>query len=124
MTSLAGMIGGVDSPVAAQTSAPRSLSCPDRQGSLALLGWEIVEGDPEGDVTLAPDRSDRKSNVFTNRWDLGQYRSRPLFLRCNYGNASVDRVVLSLPQDVRGCTATGRAAADGRVALPMTISCR
>ena len=109
---------------AAPTESPRPITCPDRQGRLTLSGWDIVEGDPQGDVTLAPDRSDRKANVFSSRWDLVPYNSRPLFLRCNYGDAPADRVIISIPHDVHGCTATGHAAADGRVALPMTIGCR
>jgi len=121
---MASLIGVARSPGAAPPESPRPIACPVRQGSLALSGWDIVEGDPQGDVTLAPDRYDRKGNVFSNRWDLGPYGARPLFLRCNYGTAPADRVVVSIPHDVRGCTATGRAAADGRVALPMTIACR
>jgi hypothetical protein len=131
-TSIVGLIiaaavglPGIPSALADEAGrAPPGLSCPDRRASVALSGWDIVEGDPQGDVILAPDTSRRQAGVFINRWELRAYAAEGLFLRCEYGGSSSDRLILPMARDVKACEARGRAGKDGNVTIPMKVRCR
>ena len=84
----------------------------------------IVEGDPRGDVILAPDDSREERRVAINVWDLTGYRGSTLSLRCAYGPNRARELIVALPPSVRQCVARGAMDRTGRVAIPMAVRCQ
>jgi hypothetical protein len=92
--------------------------------SYKLSEWQIVEGDPSGQVVLAPNSTKRRGRSVTNHWDLIPHRLSRLYLRCIYVNANnTVSHIIGLPASIHRCDAFGTIESSGRVTLPMHVQC-
>jgi|GEM_PF-4959491 len=99
-------------------------TCPDQRDGVALSGWVVIEGDPQGDVILAPSESREERRDVVNIWDLMEYPGSKLSLRCTYGQNRGRDLVVSLPPSARQCVARGTMDRAGRVTIPMAVRCQ
>jgi hypothetical protein len=111
-------------PAADQGPSSPNLTCPSEREGVPLGHWVVVQGDPWGPVILAPSSSQREGQGFTNTWNLGDYASQPLALRCAYGTTNQSHIIVALPPGTMRCVAHGPIGRDGGVMIPMTVSCR
>ena len=72
---------------------------------------------------LAPDDQKEKGKKITQTWNVKEYRSLKVFMRCRYSGTSVV-LLRELPPEVTTCTLRFTNAASGIVAGESSMECR
>jgi hypothetical protein len=123
-----------------QTSAP--IVCPANiaveETTASVPGWSVTPaksqhsferisvynvGADGQEFDLAPDDQKEKGKKITQTWNVKDYRSLKVVMRCRYSDTSV--VLLhELPPNVTACTLRFTNAANGIVAGESSMECR
>jgi hypothetical protein len=105
------------SPVASWTVAPAKSQHSFERISVYNVGADGQEFD------LAPDDQKEKGKKITQTWNVKDYRSLKVFMRCRYSDTSVV-LLRELPPDVTTCTLRFTYAASGIAAGESSMECR
>ena len=109
----------------AETTAPApswSVAPAKSQHSFERISvYNVGAGGQEFD--LAPDDQKEKGKKITQTWNVKDYRSLKVFMRCRYSDTSVV-LLRELPSDITTCTLRFTYAASGIVAGESSMECR
>ncbi len=108
-----------------ETAAPApgwSVSTAKSQHSFERISVYNVGADGQ-EFDLAPDDQKEKGKRITQTWNVKDYRSLKVFMRCRYQDTSVV-LLRELPSAVTTCTLRFANAANGIVAGESSMECR
>ena len=129
------------SPVMAQTPAA-ALSCPEKltvtETATPVEGWKTAGGKSEHaferisiyngtaggkECDLAPDAQSQMSTHVSQTWNLKDYRSMNIFLRCRYHDTAMV-LYRDVPAGVQACTFTFTSEKKGDFLGKSALTCR
>ena len=108
-----------------ETTAPAptwSVAPAKSQHSFERISVYNVGADGQ-EFDLAPDDQKEKGKKITQTWNVKDYRSLKVFMRCRYSDTSVV-LLQELPSKVTACTLRFINAANGIVAGESSMECR
>jgi len=106
--------------LAAQTAPP--LACP--AGEHDFLRINIYNGTPGGqEYDLAPDSERKSGHKMAQVWNLKDYRSMPIFVRCRYRGTDAATNV-NVPAEYRKCRFTFELDKNNEIAGKPEFSCK
>ncbi len=109
-------------PLALAAQTPPPLICP--AGDHEFLRINIYNGKPGGEeYDLAPDDEHKSGRKITQVWNVKDYRSMPVFVRCRYRGTDAVKDV-TVPTEYRKCTFTFEMDKNNEIVGKSEFSCK